>query len=117
MSVRMIPLPVAIESSPKLWDVSKREPPAATAYNDALCARVKKARKRVFSGAPKMAEALGYCGRSAYEGYESRTPMPSWMFERFCNITGVDRHWLVFGYTQPPTTPEPPLLPGEKPES
>jgi hypothetical protein len=116
MSVLMTPLSINPDRPLKLCDVSKRETPAAYAYRVALCARVQKARKRVFSGAPKMAEVLG-CGQHAYEGYESRTAMPSWMFEKFCNITGVDRHWLVFGYYQPnPHPPEPPLLPGKTPQ-
>ncbi len=112
----MTRLLIAEDRSLKLCEVKEQDPPAATAYNKALCARVKKARKRVFSGAAKMAEELG-CGKSAYEYYENKRPMPSWMFEKFCNITGVDRHWLVFGYYQPPTTPEPPLLPGDEPQA
>ena len=65
-------------------------------FNNALCERVKSARERMGWTAAVMATALGVPA-DRYRKYETRSPLPAYLMERFTIITGTDLDWLLTG--------------------
>lgn len=65
-------------------------------FNDELCARVKMLRERKGWSAMQMSVALNV-PFERYRKYENRTVLPSYLFERFCLITGVSLEYLLTG--------------------
>ena len=67
-------------------------------YNEALCERVTRLRKGRFNAAADMALALGIPAER-YRKYESRSPLPQYLIERFAVIVGRDVAYVVTGRT------------------
>lgn len=70
--------------------------PAATAFNDQLCARVRLLRKERFANAEEMAEAIGIPVERNRK-YEVRTPMPHYLIPRFARIVGREIEFVLTG--------------------
>lgn len=66
------------------------------AFNEALITRTRKWREEKDWTAEQMAIALGI-PPDRYRKYESRTPMPAYLFQRFCLITDTTLENLVLG--------------------
>ncbi|TIR87335.1 MAG: helix-turn-helix transcriptional regulator [Mesorhizobium sp.] len=66
------------------------------AFNEALCARVALWRKEKGWTAEQMAIALGI-PPDRYRKYESRSPLPAYLMERFCLICEADLENLLLG--------------------
>lgn len=69
-------------------------------FNNGLCERVKALRLRKNWTAAQMATALGIPAER-YRKYESRSPLPTYLMERFCLIAGCDLEYLVTGKNPP----------------
>lgn len=80
----------------KLWAMAD-EDKTQRLYNDGLRARTKALRKAKGFTYKKMALYLGGIEWEAYKKYETRSPMPAYLYERFCDITGGNMTWLVTG--------------------
>lgn len=65
-------------------------------FNNALCARVKQFREEKGWTAAQMATALGIPA-DRYRKYETRSPIPAYLMERFCLIVDCDLENLLFG--------------------
>lgn len=65
-------------------------------FNESLCARVKSLRKDRGWTSEQMALALGIPAER-YRKYESRTPLPHYLIERFALIVGRDIDYLLTG--------------------
>jgi transcriptional regulator with XRE-family HTH domain len=74
------------------------------AFNEALISRVKQWREEKGWTAEQMAIALGIPA-ARYRKYESRTPLPAYLFQRFCLITETDLENLLFGKPRPRANP------------
>jgi transcriptional regulator with XRE-family HTH domain len=61
----------------------------AISFNPVFCARVRAAREVNRKTQAQMAQLLGVT-ESAYEKYESRTPLPHHLVVPFAEATGVD---------------------------
>lgn len=72
-------------------------------FAKAMCARVKAARVRTPYTQAEIAKAL-QVKLYAYRKYESRSPLPHYLIEAFCFITGATTDDLILG-------PRPPLGP------
>lgn len=68
-------------------------------FNEALCARVKRLRNSRGWTSQEMALALGIPAER-YRKYESRSPLPAYLMERFCLITHTDFSFLLTGRDQ-----------------
>lgn len=66
------------------------------AFNEALCARVHSLRNERGWTSAQMATALGV-PPDRYRKYEYRSPLPSYLFERFALIVGCDIDFLITG--------------------
>lgn len=69
-----------------------------TAFNEALCARVRALRMARGWTADQMATALGIPAER-YRKYEYRTPLPHYLVERFALIVGRDVEQVLTGKT------------------
>lgn len=69
-------------------------------FNDALCARTRCLRKERGWTAEQMAIALGI-NVDRYRKYESRTPLPHYLVERFALIVGRDIEFVLTGKHPP----------------
>ena len=65
-------------------------------FNEALITRVKRWREEKGWTAAQMATALGI-PPDRYRKYETRTPLPTYLMERFCLITETDLENLILG--------------------
>lgn len=65
-------------------------------FNNALCARVKQLREERGWIAAQMATALGI-PPDRYRKYETRSPLPAYLMERFCFHAGCSLDELVTG--------------------
>lgn len=65
-------------------------------FNTAYCARVRAARDHRGWTAEQMATALGI-PPDRYRKYEVRSPLPLYLVERFCIITGEELTYMVTG--------------------
>ena len=65
-------------------------------YNAALCERVRHLRKRRSLSSKEMAEVLGILA-DRYRKYESRSPLPPYLWERFALVVGVSISFLATG--------------------
>lgn len=65
-------------------------------FNQALCARVRALRDEKGWTAEQMATALGIPAER-YRKYESRSPLPAYLMERFCLICDTDLSYLITG--------------------
>lgn len=65
-------------------------------FNEALCARVHRLRNERGWTSEQMATALGI-PPERYRKYEYRSPMPSYLMERFALIVGCDIPYLLTG--------------------
>lgn len=65
-------------------------------FNRALCERVQALRNRRGFTSEQMAIALGIPAER-YRKYETRTPLPAWLWERFALIVGCDLEYLLTG--------------------
>jgi hypothetical protein len=65
-------------------------------FNQAYIARTKALRLRRFPSSELMARALGI-PHDRYRKYESRSPLPPYLIERFALIAGCDVEFLVSG--------------------
>jgi transcriptional regulator with XRE-family HTH domain len=77
-------------------------------FNNALCERVKELREQRGWIAAQMATALGVPA-DRYRKYESRSPLPAYLMERFCLVVDCDLDYLLTGKSRPtaaPRTPE-----------
>lgn len=66
------------------------------AFNEALCARVKRWREEKGWTAAQMATALGV-PPDRYRKYEVRSPLPAYLMHRFCLISEADLENLLLG--------------------
>lgn len=73
-----------------------RVPLTEAEFNDALFARVRSLRKQRDWTAEQMATALGIPA-DRYRKYESRTPLPHYLIERFALIVGRDIEYVLTG--------------------
>lgn len=73
-----------------------RVPLTEAEFNDALFARVRSLRKQRDWTAEQMATALGIPA-DRYRKYESRTPLPHYLIERFALIVGRDIEFVLTG--------------------
>ena len=80
-------------------------------FNAAYQARVREAREARKWTAEQMATALGIPA-DRYRKYETRSPLPAYLIERFCLIAGVDLHWLLTGRASSPSAKFPPGING-----
>lgn len=67
-----------------------------TEFNEALFVRVRRLRKERGWTAEQMATALGIPA-DRYRKYESRTPLPHYLLERFALIVGRDIDYVLIG--------------------
>lgn len=67
-----------------------------SAFNTAICRRVRQERERKVWTQAQMAEALGV-GVEAYRKYEVRSPLPAALLHRFSLISGRSIQYLVTG--------------------
>lgn len=67
-----------------------------TEFNEALCARVRALRVGREWTAEQMATALGIPAER-YRKYETRTPLPHYLVERFALIVGRDIEFVLTG--------------------
>ena len=65
-------------------------------FNNAFCARVRELRLGRGWTAEQMAIALGV-PPDRYRKYESRSPLPAYLIERFAIIVGQDVEYVVTG--------------------
>lgn len=70
-------------------------------FNAALCERVRELREAKKWTGKQMATALGIPAER-YRKYEERSPLPSYLMERFCLITGVSLEYLLHGQIKQP---------------
>jgi DNA-binding transcriptional regulator YiaG len=63
-------------------------------FNSAYCDRVKRFREQTHMTAAQMAELLNVPAER-YRKYETRSPMPPYLMERFCRIVGCDLEHLI----------------------
>ena len=61
----------------------------AATFNRRFCERVRTLRHANNMTQAAMASALGITS-SAYEKYETRSPLPHWLISRFIEVTGVN---------------------------
>jgi DNA-binding XRE family transcriptional regulator len=61
----------------------------AATFNRHFCERVRALRHASKMTQAAMASALGITS-SAYEKYETRSPLPHWLISRFIEVTGVN---------------------------
>lgn len=80
---------------------------AAKAFNQALLDRVKRLREGRNLTAEEMAIALDI-PPERYRKYESRSPMPHYLIERFALIVGRDVEYILTGKLKPTRGPRPP---------
>jgi hypothetical protein len=80
----------------KLWAMTDDDQ-TQRLYNDGLRARTRALRKAKGYSYKKMALYLGGIEWEAYKKYETRSPMPAYLYERFCDITCGNVTWLVTG--------------------
>lgn len=73
-----------------------RKPLTPTAYEEAFRRRVRNARALRTDEPKEMARLLGV-REDTYYRYETRTMLPHYMIERFCQLTGVTVDWLIKG--------------------
>jgi transcriptional regulator with XRE-family HTH domain len=69
-------------------------------YNNEFCARTKDLREGRGWTAAQMATALGV-PVERYRKYETRSPMPHFLLERFSIIVGCDLPYLLTGKSAP----------------
>ena len=67
-----------------------------SAYEDAFRRRVRTARALRTEEPKEMARLLGV-REDTYYRYETRTMLPHYLMQRFCELTGVTVDWLVKG--------------------
>lgn len=65
-------------------------------FNDALCARVKQWREEKGLTAAQMATALNVPA-DRYRKYETRSPIPAYLMQRFCIICDANLENLIAG--------------------
>lgn len=65
-------------------------------FNNAYCERVKRFREETGMTAAQMADLLGVPAER-YRKYETRSPLPPYLVERFCRIVGWDVEHLLIG--------------------
>jgi transcriptional regulator with XRE-family HTH domain len=83
------------------------ETPTELKYNQALLDRVKRLRIERGMTAERMAIALDVPAER-YRKYESRSPMPHYLIERFAAIVGRDVEYILTGRLSPTRGPRPP---------
>lgn len=76
------------------WDMSGNN--EELIFNEELCARVKRWREEKHWTAAQMATALNVPAER-YRKYESRSPLPAYLMERFCLICDADLENLIIG--------------------
>jgi hypothetical protein len=67
-------------------------------FNESLCARVHTLRNERGYTSAQMATALAVPA-DRYRKYEYRSPLPAYLWERFCLIVGCDLEYLLTGKT------------------
>ena len=82
------------------------ETPAVKAFNKAMLDRVKRLREERGWSAEKMATVLDIPAER-YRKYESRSPMPHYLIERFALIVGRDIEYILTGKLSPTRGPRP----------
>jgi transcriptional regulator with XRE-family HTH domain len=73
-------------------------------FNNGYCDRVKRFRGETNMSAEDMANLLGIPA-DRYRKYESRSPMPLYLVEKFCLIVGCDLEHLILGKARERTKP------------
>jgi DNA-binding XRE family transcriptional regulator len=73
-----------------------RKPMPPSAYEESFRRRVRAARALYTEEPKEMARALGV-REDTYYRYETRTMLPHYLIERFCQITGVTVDYLIKG--------------------
>ena len=73
-------------------------------FNSSFVQRVKDARAASGLTQAQAADSLGI-PLERYKKYEQRTQLPHYLAERFCDLTGIDIHYLMTGKFQKPHTP------------
>jgi len=68
----------------------------AAAFNTALCGRVRQLREAGGWTQEQMAEALGIPA-DRYRKYETRSPMPAYLIQRFASIVGRHIEFVLTG--------------------
>lgn len=69
---------------------------SSTDYLAGFLGRVRAARELRFQNTTEAGQALGM-KQDTYKQYETRTPLPHALMQRFCLVTGVTLHWLITG--------------------
>jgi DNA-binding XRE family transcriptional regulator len=82
-----------------LCDVTN--PYTPTTYRKAFVQRVRAARTLASKEPAEMAKLLGV-RKDTYHRYETRTLLPHYLLEKFCDLTGQELIWLVTGRHQRP---------------
>lgn len=80
-------------------------------FRELYVARIKALRETKFTSSEMMATALGV-SHETYRKYESRSPMPLDLVERFALIVGVPIDFVVTGRYVKGKGPYPPNIPG-----
>ncbi len=70
-------------------------------FNNDLCGRTRALRDELGWTAEQMAVALGI-PPDRYRKYETRSPLPAYLMERFCLITRCDFDYLLTGKANRP---------------
>lgn len=73
-----------------------QKPMTPSAYEEAFRRRVRAARALYTDEPKEMARALGV-REDTYYRYETRTMLPHYLIQRFCDITGVTVDYLIKG--------------------
>lgn len=66
------------------------------AYIERLLTRTRAARERLGKSQAEMAVLL-QIPKDTYKTYETRSPLPHYLIEPFCGITGLSLHFFVTG--------------------
>lgn len=75
-------------------------------YRDAICLRLKSARKAAGYTQASFAELLGL-EEKTYAKYESRSPLPTNYLVPACRILDIDVYWLLCGVGRDVVRPKP----------
>lgn len=75
-------------------------------FNNAYCSRVKQLRQERGWTAEQMAVALGV-PPDRYRKYETRSPLPAYLIERFALIVGRDIAYVLTGHSERKVAPLP----------
>lgn len=71
------------------------------AFNTDYIERTKRAREASGRTLPEVAKMLGFAAKTTYQRYEKTSPLPLYLAEEFCRLTGADLFEFLTGRPNP----------------